>query len=220
MIIDQLPLLSTDVQGTDEIPIERGTSTYKTTQAALVKSVADDVDRRGLPANGAAGQILAKVDGTDYNTQWINPPDPSGFVSYAEAQTLTDAQQTQARDNIGANWDLLWENASPTSTFEAQTISVDYSAYERLIVFYNLTNSNYRQILTGIDVATTGGVLMRTTVDPTVAIVDTRSFNLSGGNQIAWTDCYHSQMKTGSTPVAFSTNNTSCIPFAIYGVKK
>lgn len=216
MIIDQLPLLSTDVQGTDEIPIERGTSAYKTTQAALVQSVAE----KSLPSGGTAGQILAKIDGTNYNTQWINPPDPSGFVSYAQAQSLTAAQKTQARDNIGANWDLLWENASPTSQFAAQTISVDYSAYERIMIFYNLTNSNYRQLLTGIDVATTGGVLMRTTVDPAIAIVDTRSFNLSGGNQITWTDCYHSQMKTGSTPVAFSTINTSCIPFRIYGVRK
>ena len=41
MIIDQLPLLGGDVQGTDEFPIERGTTTYKTTQAALIKPATD-----------------------------------------------------------------------------------------------------------------------------------------------------------------------------------
>lgn len=25
----------------------------------------------GVPAGGTAGQVLAKIDGTDYNTQWI-----------------------------------------------------------------------------------------------------------------------------------------------------
>lgn len=144
MIIDQLPLLSTDVQGTDEIPIERGTSTYKTTQAALVKSVADDVDRRGLPVGGSAGEILAKVDGTDYNTQWIDPPDPSGFVSYAQSQTLTDAQQAQARTNIGANWTLLWQNASPTSDFLAQTITIDMSDYDYIVIEGLANKAGYR----------------------------------------------------------------------------
>lgn len=41
MIIDQLPLLGGDVDSNDEIPIERGTTSYKTTKAALVKSAAD-----------------------------------------------------------------------------------------------------------------------------------------------------------------------------------
>lgn len=127
MIIDQLPLLSTDVQGTDEIPIERGTSTYKTTQAALVRSA----EEKSLPSGGSAGQILAKIDGTNYNTQWINPPDPSGFVSYAQAQTLTDAQQAQARNNISASekWTLLWQNASPTSIFGPQTITLSEDSH-------------------------------------------------------------------------------------------
>lgn len=28
----------------------------------------------GVPVGGTTGQVLAKVDGTDYNTQWIDPP--------------------------------------------------------------------------------------------------------------------------------------------------
>ena len=30
---------------------------------------------QGVSAGGTAGQILSKVDGTDYNTEWIDPPD-------------------------------------------------------------------------------------------------------------------------------------------------
>ena len=32
---------------------------------------------QGVSAGGTAGQILSKVDGTDYNTEWIDPPDIS-----------------------------------------------------------------------------------------------------------------------------------------------
>jgi hypothetical protein len=27
----------------------------------------------GVPAGGTANQVLAKIDATDYNTQWVNP---------------------------------------------------------------------------------------------------------------------------------------------------
>ena len=92
MIIDQLPLLGGDVQGTDEFPIERGTTTYKTTQAALIKAAtdaaaaaqaaadeaqdtADEANEKGLPPGGTAGQVLTKADSSDYSASW---EDPSG----------------------------------------------------------------------------------------------------------------------------------------------
>lgn len=34
---------------------------------------ADGADGQGVPAGGTAGQILEKIDGTDYNTQWADP---------------------------------------------------------------------------------------------------------------------------------------------------
>ena len=34
----------------------------------------DSLHGKGVPAGGTAGQILSKVDGTDYNTQWIAAP--------------------------------------------------------------------------------------------------------------------------------------------------
>lgn len=45
---------------------------------------------QGVPSGGTTGQVLAKVDGTDYNTQWVDPP--SGIewedVDYAEVKTI------------------------------------------------------------------------------------------------------------------------------------
>ncbi len=36
-------------------------------------SGANGLNGQGVPAGGTAGQHLAKIDGTDYNTQWVNP---------------------------------------------------------------------------------------------------------------------------------------------------
>ncbi len=45
----------------------------------------------GVPAGGDAGQILAKIDGTDYNTEWVTPSRGSGYFSKSGNDiTLTD----------------------------------------------------------------------------------------------------------------------------------
>ena len=44
---------------------------------------ANGANGQGVPTGGTAGQVLSKVDGTDYNTQWINPPSGGGGVKVA-----------------------------------------------------------------------------------------------------------------------------------------
>jgi hypothetical protein len=39
----------------------------------------------GVPVGGTAGQILAKINSTNYNTQWINSPSLTGYVPYIGA---------------------------------------------------------------------------------------------------------------------------------------
>jgi len=46
----------------------------------------------GLPAGGTAGQIPAKVDGTDFNVEWIDPP-TGGGMQVAEIQTAAFAPE-------------------------------------------------------------------------------------------------------------------------------
>ena len=47
---------------------------------------------QGVPAGGTTGQILAKVDETDYNTHWIDAPGGGGIewedVGYTEVKTI------------------------------------------------------------------------------------------------------------------------------------
>ncbi|RZK09965.1 MAG: collagen-like protein, partial [Flavobacterium sp.] len=53
----------------------------------------DSLKGAGIPSGGTAGQILSKVDGTDYNTQWISNSSGSSpklqlFAKSSNAQTL------------------------------------------------------------------------------------------------------------------------------------
>lgn len=53
-----------------------------------------------FPAGGAAGQVLSKIDATDYNTQWIDAPIPPASDLLSEIKTV---------DGVGSglNADLL-----------------------------------------------------------------------------------------------------------------
>lgn len=33
----------------------------------------DGADGQGVPTGGSAGQVLSKIDGTNFNTQWVTP---------------------------------------------------------------------------------------------------------------------------------------------------
>lgn len=70
----------------------------------------------GVPAGGTAGQILAKIDGADYNTHWINPP--------------TGGAQTPWTSNIdGANFNLTDVNEIDAALFKGQYQNAAGSAY-------------------------------------------------------------------------------------------
>jgi len=51
-------------------------------------------DGEGVPTGGATGQVLAKVDGTDYNTEWVDDSnaltwiDVAGDVEYTGVETV------------------------------------------------------------------------------------------------------------------------------------
>ena len=52
----------------------------------------------GVPSGGTAGQVLAKVDGTDYNTQWVNAG--SGEVNVIESISVNGIPQTVTNKNV------------------------------------------------------------------------------------------------------------------------
>ena len=77
---------------------------------------------QGVPSGGTTGQVLAKVDGTDYNTEWIDAPSGGGSVEKYTVATFD-------KEAIPATDPFCWfiEGAKTT------TATADYSSYFPLL---------------------------------------------------------------------------------------
>jgi len=60
----------------------------------------------GVPTGGTTGQILSKVDGTDYNTQWVDTGSGASALSELTDTTITSPQngQTLIYDEATSKW--------------------------------------------------------------------------------------------------------------------
>ncbi len=64
-------------------------------------------DGEGVPAGGSAGQVLAKVDSTDYNTEWVDDAntvtwiDVAGDVEYTGVETTIASGEVLTADYKG-----------------------------------------------------------------------------------------------------------------------
>lgn len=93
-------------------------------------------------ANQAATAApVQSVDGRagDVTTLSNATPSPLGTASHGSANYAARADHVHAMpsaDDVGAmsKWELLWTNASPSSDFAAQTIALDLSGYDAVII--------------------------------------------------------------------------------------
>lgn len=79
---------------------DSGTSTWKTVAGAAA----------GIPAGGATSQLLSKIDGTDYNVQWVTPTGGgnvtnSGTPTAGQIASWVDATHIQGIANTMLQWD-------------------------------------------------------------------------------------------------------------------
>lgn len=99
--------------------------------------------------------------------------------------------------------DLIWENASPTSNFAAQTISVDMIGYDMLFiksVWHNNTQSNAQ------DFCADRFVILEKPLDVHRLNQDTvfRNFTIPDSTHITFSDS--------------EAGNWVCVPYLIYGI--
>lgn len=126
-------------------------------------------------------------------------------------------------ENSGIQMVKLWENASPTSSFAAQTVSLDLNDYDMVeISFYQATNQPYMH---------TKRIVVGSSSD--LGVVTTRFLETSGTSTSgSWTTSR--QVTTSTTKITFGAgayeyvyvnsdnhivNNIYTIPVAIYGIK-
>jgi len=70
----------------------------------------DGADGVGVPAGGTAGQVLAKINSTDYNTQWVDQSGGgSSIQTYIQTTQPSDAQYVWW-DTSGGNLTLWIED--------------------------------------------------------------------------------------------------------------
>ena len=85
------------------------TATYETKTHATA-TYAAKTDVHNVPAGGAAGQVLEKIDGTNYNTHWVTPSHAQGIPAGG-----TTGQVLKKVD--GTNYNVHWVTPSVVDAY-------------------------------------------------------------------------------------------------------
>lgn len=135
----------------------------------------------------------------------------------------TEADAAAARTNLGVtlanlggvSMKSLWTNASPTSDFAAQTISLNLNGYEYVLVRY-LYSTGYQSI-DQIAIVKVGGdaYLTFTGIASTNIYLSQRTISV-GSDSVAFGAPVYKTYASTSNP---TTNNKYCIPVEIIGIK-
>ena len=223
MIIDQLtPTVSDNL--TDEVPVEQGTATFKTTWQKILNlfkgnitasdisstdgNVQNDIDDLQTDVGNKQDTL---VSGTNIKTIGNTSLLGSGNIAFpvTSVNTKTGAVTLDA-DDVGAmsKWDLLWTNTEPTSGFNAQTIPLDLSKYDLVMVIYRLwTNNDYCQnIIVGV------GMNGMMTISDTK--LDYRRFTTTSTGIT-----FETGYVTNTYGQAATASPNGIIPVKIYGIK-
>ena len=128
----------------------------------------------------------------------------------------TEADAAAALANLGGvSMKSLWANASPTSDFAAQTISLNLNGYEYVLVRY-LYSTGYQDI-DQIAIVKVGrdAYLTFTGVASTNIYLSQRTINV-GSDSVTFGKPVYKTYASTSNPTA---NNKYCIPVEIIGIK-
>lgn len=140
-----------------------------------------------------------------YYADGYNGVDINSVVTSVNGQTGAVSIDPE-RIGAMAEWDLLWENASPTSSFAAQTLNISLTNYDLVLcVFRNASLDSWVSVIIPVGVQ---GML----------IVPHES--ASGGNFFRSFYPTTSGIDIGNgTTGGIGTNNANNVPRLIYGIK-
>ena len=123
-----------------------------------------------------------------------------------------ELKQISVDDTKLTRMELVWENASPTAEFAAQTITLNKT--DDLYLVWARDHTSYEEDL--VVITSSGGRFMYTSGAGSANInYYTRIFRITD-NKISFEDCYGKKMNATS---AGSTSNAYFIPYKIYIIK-
>lgn len=136
-----------------------------------------------------------------------------GDLSHYNAQTITSGVDPLY---LHLDMDLLWTNASPTSAFALQSISIPgISNYSQLLIVFNESNQVYDNAFTSTTFIVPLDSLSNRFEVVASSLAENkiycRNFFVSS-NAIDFADGYTRITAAGGY-------NTACIPYKIYGIK-
>lgn len=98
----------------------------------------------GVPTGGTTGQVLAKVDGTDYNTEWITPSGGGSTIYYGGALYATSAAETETDGSFYVDSGMIFakryydDNMQlATKNYNVRTLTITHTIY------YNARDEEY-----------------------------------------------------------------------------
>lgn len=107
---------------------------------------------QGVPTGGTAGQVLAKVDGTDYNTEWVNPsgggytkPNRYQSVNFSVSAGLATVTPPTGGGRVVATGNKCW---NPANTLELNEYAFNFKLspnssgtdVEKIQIGFNISN--------------------------------------------------------------------------------
>ena len=138
---------------------------------------------------------------------------PYGIDAAGNAIPIASVVQGGSCLESGLQMELLWENASPSSEFAAQTIEVDLSPYDMVAVSFYRYTTVPRENTAIIKVGENGSLndsLTNTDKAPTISM---RAFQTSATGVVFTVATYQDANQTTRTE-----NNSFDIPTRIYGI--
>ena len=153
---------------------------------------------------------------TDPTTKiWLDTDEPGmSGVSSVNGKTGTVVLDL---DDIGF-MTLLWTNASPSSSFAAQTVSLDLSGYDAVFVISNMmtTGENNTGVFVKKGLATETNIVMYGAIVAASAMTVQRRGVTATDTGVVFSDA---KLKAATSTSAGSTENSRCIPLYIFGIK-
>lgn len=140
---------------------------------------------QGVPTGGTTGQQLAKINGTDYNTQWVNPVDISGkqdtLVSGTSIKTVNSTSLLGSGDIVvAAGSDPLKEDVANKST--ATTLGTSdtlYPSQKAVKTYVDTTAGAYVPLAGGTMTGTLNTQTLLPTANLTYNLGGTSNYNLN-----------------------------------------